>query len=351
MSNGGSNSSQQAATHLSIDGLETYLECPRRYEFAYVHELAGDAADDRVRERVALCRQAICAALGSAESEPDAIAAVALERLDSLWAEYDERFHSLAQRRHERAVLEATIREYVETVGTAHAKQCGRLAGETGGELIGPTIPLARSVGVSPPAGPTDGEPALEIEAPVDYVYGDDDTIVGVRFVPTCRSLGLLRYRSSWTGDVSALFANHFDPARDVFEPGPVAALFETSVVLEGLRNLCDRLELDRRCRYVQIPLAERSSTSVNWVRGTVEAAIEPTELTDVYVDDITYGMTHEHRNETVDDRLESVVDRLASGAFDPTDRWERIRRNACPDCPYTVGCEEYVAAEVEFDG
>ncbi|GAB3672005.1 hypothetical protein [Halopiger thermotolerans] len=354
---------------LSADGIRTYLRCPRRYEFAHVHEFDGDAgdADDAAvatDERVAILRRAICTALERvAVGEPDDDDATdledaALERLATLWDEHDERFHSREQRRHERRVLEATAKAYVEDVGADHAAGVDQLLESGDGSasadgLIGPDIRLSSVV--TPEIGDATGsDPAAEpvtVDATIDYVYGDGSSVVGVRFVPSVAPLGVLRYRSDWER-VAELFVDHFDPEAAAFEPGPVGALFETAVVLDGLRNLCDRLGLeDRTCRYVQIPLADRSGTSVNWVRGTVETSLEPVDLTDVYIDHLTYGRTHEHRNETVDDRLASVVGRIVAGGFDPSDRWEQVAEHACPECAYTVCCGEYIAEEVRFDG
>ena len=389
---------------LSADGLRTYLRCPRRYEFAHVHGFEGDDGTDgdATDARVTILRRAICAALeraangsasaaeGAAGSEradgdpdldPDreALEETALERLGSLWDEHDERFHSRVQRRHERQVLEATLRAYLERVGVEHAAGVSRLledvsaggadaaadadaGADAASELVGPDLTLSSTVSLADiDDGATNAETdtdtdadAIAIESTVDYVYGDGSSVVGVRFVPSIRPLGLLRYRSDWER-VAELFVDHFDPELETFEPGPVGALFETAVVLDGLRNLCDRLGLeDRTCRYVQIPLADRSGTSVNWVRETVETSLETVDLTDVYIDHLTYGRTHEHRNETVDSRLESVASRIVAGAFDPTDppeRWEQVADEACPRCEYTVCCGEYIAEEVRFDG
>jgi len=329
---------------LTVDGLRTYLHCPRRYELAYVHDLEG-SDDDTVVDRIALLRATICDALRHGETDPDALESVAHDRLATRWADYDEPFHSVAQRRHERRVLEATLAAYVERVGVDHAAGVERLDAETArGELIGPELPLSSTVSMS--------DPAVEIDATVDYVYGDGSSLVGVRFVPTLAPLGWLRYRSDWEGDVAERFIDHFDDESNVFEPGPVGALFETAVVLDGLRNLRDRLGLgERTCRYVQIPLADRSGVTVNWVQETVETTLEIADLTEVYVDHHTFGMTHDHRNTTVDDRLAAVVADLRSGPFDPTERWDQIATHACPDCEYTVCCQEYVAEEVRFDG
>ncbi|RQH03452.1 PD-(D/E)XK nuclease family protein [Natrarchaeobius oligotrophus] len=343
---------------ITVGGLETYLACPRQYEFAHVYGLAGD--DDAEADRIDLLRRAICAALEADPTEPDALVETARTRLAALWDDHDERFHSRAQRRHERRVLEATLRAYADRVGLEHARGVERLraAAEGDPELVGPGRTLSCTVSApvaeSEPGDGTDADPGGEktIEANVDYVYAAESSIVAVRFVPTLAPLGLLRYRSEWDGDVETLFADHFDPDADVFEPSPIAALFETAVVLDGLRGLRDRLGLERRtCRYVRIPLADRSGTSVNWVRNSVEASLEIVDLTDVYVDHHTYGMTHEHRNATVDGRLERVVGRLISGAFDPSDRWERIERRICPRCEYAVCCQERIEREVRFDG
>lgn len=339
------------ATELTVDCLETYLHCPRRYEFAHDHGLAGSDDDTTIDDRVALLRTAICDGLRRGDLDREALEDAIKARLETLWDGHDEPFHSLAQRRHERRVLEATATAYVDRVGVDHAAGIERLASEASdGAVIGPGLPLSSTVSV-PETDETD-ETTVSIDASVDYVYADGSAIVGVQFVPTLRSLGLLRYRPEWEGAVAEQFTDHFDPDADVFEPTFVGALFETAVVIDGLRNHCRRLGLeDRTCRYLRIPLADRSQTAVNWARKTVETSLEVSDLTDVYIDHHTFGMTHEHRNRTVDDRLATVAGRLATGAFDPTDRWDSISNHACPDCSYTVCCQEYIAQEVRFDG
>ncbi len=339
---------------LSADGLRTGLRCPRQYEFAHVHDLEGEAA--AVDGRVDLLRTALCDALRSGETDGEALEGLAEDRLATLWADHDERFHSATQRRHERRVLEATAAAYVEAVGVDHAAGIERLAAAAiGGELVGPGLPLSSTVdlsGADRGDGPASAPESVRIDATVDYVTGDGSSLVGVRFVPTVAPLGLLRYRSDWAGDVAALFTDHFDPESAAFDPAPVGALLETAVVLDGLRGLRDRLELgDRTCRYVQVPLADRSGTAVNWVRDDVETSLEIVDLTDVYVDHHTYGMTHEHRNATVDDRLASVAAALVSGPYDPEERWAAIEDHACPTCDYAVCCQDYIAREVGFDG
>lgn len=336
---------------LPVDALETYLRCPRRYAFAHVQELNRDESDSASVERVDLLRRAICEGLRTDEIDQNSLEDAVLERLETLWSKYDERFHSRAQRQFERRVLEATARAYVDAVGTAHAAGIDDLRSTSiAGELVGPALPLSSTVSV--PADEPSTSQSVTLESSVDYVVGEGSSLVGVRFVPTVDSLGLLRYRSDWEGDVAELFADHFDPNESTFEPGPVATLLETAVVLDGLRELCDRLGLEgRTCRYVVIPLADRSRNSVNWVSETVETSIEGIDLTDVFIDHHTFGMTHEHRNETIEDRLARVVDDLVSERLEPAGGWDRIETNSCPDCEYAVCCPEYLSREVGFDG
>ncbi|MDJ1432286.1 PD-(D/E)XK nuclease family protein [Halostagnicola sp. A-GB9-2] len=342
---------------LSVGAIESYLRCPRRYEFAHVQELHSDEADSPSTDRVDLLRRAICDGLRTGETDPDSLESAVIERLSTLWSEYDERFHSRAQREFERRVLDATARAYVDAVGAAHASGLAKLR-NTGraGELVGPDLPLSSTVSVSTSSSaPSDADDSLRsvaLESAVDYVYGEGSSLVGVRFVPTIDSLGLLRYRSSWEGDVETLFADHFDPDDSTFEPGPVGALLETAVVLDGLRELCDRLGLEgRTCRYLLIPLADRSQNSVNWVSETVETTVEGIDLTDIFIDHHTFGMTHEHRNGTIENRLATVVEQLVSGSFDPSRQWDQIESESCPDCGYAVCCPEYLSQEVRFDG
>ncbi|MCU4744732.1 hypothetical protein OB955_18260 [Halobacteria archaeon AArc-m2/3/4] len=339
--------SDRRALSLSTDGLATSLRCPRRYEFAHVHELDDGEDDPPEERRLDLCRQAICDTLRTGHTDADALETAALERFATLWGDRDERYHSFAQRRHERRVLEATIRAYVEAFGAEHASGLAELqaASESAGELIGPELPLSSAVQLP------DRETTVEVDAAVDYVVASGSSLTGVRFVPTLTPLGLLRYRDEWEGAVADLFDDHFDPDEETFEPGPAGALLETAVVLDGLRELRDRLGLgDRQCRYLLVPLADQSNTTVNWIRESVETSLDSLDLTDVFLDHHTFGMTLEHRNATVEGRLAAVVGRIVDKQFDPGRQWEQISAHSCENCAYTVCCQEYVSSEVAFD-
>ncbi len=198
----------------------------------------------------------------------------------------------------------------------------------------------------------SDGDPhPIEIEAEVDYVFRDGSSLVAARFVPT-----LARSASSGidpggraTSPASSSITSTARATSTTPPPSPRCSRRRSSSTVSGVR---DRLDLGgKTCRYVQIPLADRSRTSVNWVRESVETSLEIADLTDVYVDQHTYGLTHEHRNETVDGRLAAIVERIGAGEFDPTDRWDHVRRTACPDCGYAVCCQDHIASEVQFDG
>ena len=352
-----SNSDSDAATSdssdvhsISIEGVQTHLSCPRQYEYEHVHRLKSDDESPQ-NDRLSLLRRAICEALRAGDVET--LETRSLEQFETRWADYGEDVHSVTQRRHERRVLEAAIRAYVDAVGRDHAKglYATRATGVTG-ELVGPDLPVTATVSV-PREDECEVNIDIEIDATVDYAFLEGSTFIGVRFVPTPAHLGLARYRSSWDGDIEDAFADHVDPESDRFEPRLVGSLFETATVLEGLRNLRDRLEIEaaRTCRYIQVPLLDRDGLSVNWHRDRVETTIEPIDLTDRYLDHETFGMTLEHRNRTVDDRLKRVAVAAATGPYEPTDRWKQIERHACPTCPYTVCCPEYLSSEVAFDG
>ncbi|WIV68594.1 hypothetical protein [Natrialbaceae archaeon AArc-T1-2] len=331
----------------TVDGLWTYLHCPRRYELAHVQDLA---AEDGATEtpRLEPLRRALCASLETGTTDPGALVDAATDRLDAVWPDGDDRFHSHTQRRHEKRVLEATVEAYVETVGTDHARGLERLREAADGEFVGPDRPLRAPISLPE----TERNRSVAVESTVDYVTADGASLVGVRFVPTTVPLGLLRYRSSWEGDVAALFTDHFDPDAERTDPDAVGALLETAVVLEGLRELCDRLGLDERtCRYVLVSVADRSNVSVDWVGERVEASVDTVDLTEVFLDHHTFGMTHEHRNRTVENRLAETLAALVDGEFDPTPVWDRVAADACPDCEYAVCCADRLSREVAFDG
>lgn len=334
----------ESSLSLTVDGLRTAIHCPRRYEFEHVHGLDGtDGDESSPHRRLELCRQAICDGLRT--SEPERLETAALERLETLFADRDDRFHSLEQRRHEKRVLEATVRAYAGGLGGDHARGLAELQEATDGELVGPGLPLSATVALP------EEDASVRIDAPVDYLVRDGSAITAVRFVPTLRSLGLLRYRSDWDGDVADHFRAHFDPDDDTFDPAVVGALLETSVVLDGVRTLRDRLGLgDGVCRYAYVSLAERSNLTVNWARETVETSLESLDLTEVFLDHQTFGMTLEHRNHTVERELAGVLRSIAAGEFDPRDQWDQISDHSCTACSYAVCCPDYVENEVRFD-
>lgn len=401
-----SEAASDVVPRLTVAELETALHCPRRYAFVHLDEL--ETSDERrgggPATRVELLSRAIAAALRSDAVAKAELLAVATDRLESLWSGHDGGYHSSAQRRHVRAVLESTLEAYLEQFGVEHASGCRQLVDaverterdrsvDPAPDLIGPDRPLAATVSapldsvgsldsLDSPDPATDSEPSeradtseprnssdsqsapdardgptsqpdtIRIDATVDYVTTDGTDLVGVRFVPTASSLGPIRYRSRWDDDLLKLVEEHLEPDDEAFHPGPVAALFETAVVLEGLRGLRDRLGLpDRPCRYVQIPVADRWNSSVDWISGSVETTLEAVDLTDVYVDERDYAMAHERRNRAVDDRVAEFAATVLTGDHDPRERWPSIERHACPDCSYAVCCPEYVASEVRFDG
>lgn len=330
---------------ISVDEVETYLRCSRRYEFAAVKELAGTDDEPPTPDRLEPLRTAICDALRHAA--PADLEAAAVERLGDLWADRDGRYHSIEQRRHERRALEATVSAYAAAVGDDHARGLERLRQDVrDGDLVGPRLAVPSTVRLP------EREETVRVDAAVDYVCAIDSDLVGVTFVPTASPLGLLRYRSGWDGDVAATFADHFDDEAERHEPAVAGALLETAAVLEGLRGLRDRHGLeDRLCRYVVVPVGDRTNASVNWVRGTVETTLEPVDLTDVFVDHHAFGMTHEHRNGRVEERLAAVLREIGDEEFDPSPRWDLISEHACGRCPYAVCCPDYIASEVAFDG
>ncbi|MCU4753042.1 PD-(D/E)XK nuclease family protein [Halobacteria archaeon AArc-curdl1] len=349
---------------LTVDGLAAYLECPRKFQFAHERSLRTPP-DDTAVDRLELLRIAICDGLrwaattdDAAPDDPEQLIRRMQDRLRTLWEGHSERFHSAVQRRHERRVMEATIEAYVDHCGIDHLEGITSLSTQsTARELIGPTLPVATTVQIGhnvpdEEQSAPDHRSTARLTAEIDYATVDGSTIVGVKLLPTPAHLGLLRYRNRWDGDVEQEFRDHFDSESETFDPGLVSSLFEISVVLGGLRTLRDQLNLDsvRTCRYVQVPLLDRQDRTVNRFRDQISVDIESIDLTDRYLDHHTFGLTHEHRNRTVDDRLQTIAGRAIDAEYEPVP-WELIRRESCSDCPYSVCCSDYIEGEVRFDG
>ncbi len=324
---------------LPIEGGRAYLHCPRRFQFAHIDDLDPD---ERVQDdRLGLLRRALCEALRHGSS----LAARARSSLAKDWTEQQLGLHSTAQRAHERRRLEAVVGAYVEAVGGAHAEALSATrAGGVKGELVGPDLPLEATF------------ESVTITAPVDYAFRSGSTLTGVRFLASPATLGSLRYDDEWDGQVARRFTEHTDQDSDQTHPEFVGHLLETAAVLEGLRALRDHLELEsvRTCRYVVIPLLDRSATTVDWMSETVETTVEPVDLTDRYIDHHTFARTHEHRNRAVDRYLRAIVADAVDGPYDPrtspsTD-WAHIEAEACPECPFAICCGDRLESEVGID-
>ncbi|MFP8890017.1 hypothetical protein ACLI4U_09610 [Natrialbaceae archaeon A-CW2] len=352
---------------LTVEGMGAYLECPRKFQFAHERSLRSPP-DDTAVDRLELLRTAICDGFrwaattdDGATDDPEQLIRHIQNRFRTLWEGHTERFHSAVQRRHEHRVMEATLEAYVDHCGAEHLEGIASLSTQsTARELIGPTLPVATTVqiGHNLPEEASEEESALDqhstarLTAEIDYATVEGSTLVGVKLVPTPAHLGLLRYRNRWDGDVEQAFLDHFDSETETFDPGLVSSLFEISVVLGGLRTLRDQANLDsvRTCRYVQVPLVDRQNRTINRFRDQISVELESIDLTDRYLDHHTFGLTHEHRNRTVDDRLQTVARRAIDDEYEPVP-WELIRRESCSECPYTVCCSDYIEAEVRFDG
>jgi putative RecB family exonuclease len=294
------------------------LECPRQFEFQYIHDLDGKDRSDRERyyNRGSVLDTALQLTADAVDPDTDreTVQTLAREHFTEYWREKTdkENYPSTAAYEFDRRLSAAAIEDYLHpntsSEGLAH---------------------LRRSVGTEVHLEWTDDD--------LGPMHGYADNIVETR-----DGLLIIDYKASYS---SRRFPNKSgsDLEKQVngskHYPSRLKKWLQIGMYCEGLteHELYSPGDEIRFMFYGLIGSKERTPTETGY---TVDVDGKEWELTDLYREKQSAFRT----------LTEESVTGIQSSAFDPTgETWELIQDEACEDCNYRRACGHYIAEEVRF--
>ncbi|WP_257301033.1 PD-(D/E)XK nuclease family protein [Haloarchaeobius sp. FL176] len=303
---------------VSPSRLQTYLNCPRQFEFKYIHDLDGGERTDLERyfNRGDVLDTALqlTATEVDTDTDPETVQSLARENFTECWQRKtdSDTYPSPAAYEFDRRISAAAIDDYLEA--------------ETDGEGL---AHLRRSVGTEVHLEWTDDE--------LGAMHGYADNIVETR-----DGLLIIDYKASYSGrrfpnkngsDLEKQLngTNHY--------PSRLKKWLQLGMYWEGLtqHELYSPGDEIRFMFYGLIASKERTPTKTGY---SVDVRGKAWEMTDLYRENTSAFRT----------LIDESTTGIQSGAFDPTgDRWELIQEEACGDCDYQSACGDYIAEEVKF--
>jgi hypothetical protein len=298
--------------------LRTYLACPRKFEFDYVHGLQTEQQTDMERyfDRGDVLDTTLqkTADKVSPDTEIEAIRDLAREHFTNCWSKKTspDSYSSPAAYEHDRKVSAAAIEDYLDP--------------QSAGEGI---AHLQQSVGTEVHLEWTDDE--------LGAMHGYADNIVETR-----DGLLIIDYKASYN---NGRFPNKSgsDLKKQLNSeghyPSRLKKWLQIAMYCEGVREYEHYSAGDeiRFMFYGLIASKDRTPTDEGYT---------------INVDGKTWEMTELYREyqDTFRKLIEKSINGIRDEAFDPTEQnWALIQEEACEDCPYQTGCGDFIAEEVRF--
>lgn len=302
---------------IELDEIETYLCCPRRYQYDHEQEIRTRTTQDAVDDRTELYRDVITSTLAEhGESGGDEVPNEALyetatktlqRRLDAP-SESDSQGGDSSHQRYDEASVRNAIANYIDDDGTAHAE--GAIAidetytYETGGYTFA---------------------------CPVDCCWIEDSSYEIARFVTTLDGI-------VWENPYSDPVAGYRD--QEGFYPRQVGSILRAYATIHavaaahgiGVHNVSYRYyaiaeetypsyEDDGRRAGPEVVSASRDVTDACWEAGEACASV-----------------------------LAEAATGIVNGDWSPTgDRWADILSQSCQYCKYESMCLDALNEEVRF--
>lgn len=302
----------------SPSGLATYLACPQKFEFNYLHDLEGESNTDMKRyfDRGSVLDMALqqTADTVTPDTDIETVRSLAREHFADFWAENTayENYPSSAAYEYDRRVSAAAIEDYLDP--------------GTPGEGI---AHLRRSVGTEVHLEWADDE--------LGTLHGYADNIV-----KTHDGLLVIDYKASYSGrrfpnksgsDLESQLdgSDHY--------PSRLKKWFQIGMYCAGLteHELYSPGDEIQFIFYGLIDSKDRTPTETDYTVNVSGKAWDMTDLYREYQDDLWTLVS-------------DSVTGIRTEAFNPTgERWELIREEACAECDYRLACGDYISEEVRF--
>lgn len=303
---------------LSPSRLATYMTCPRKFEFDYVHRLKREDNTDLQRyfDRGRVLDTALQRTADSVteETDTDTVQLLARENFADEWATRTDasNYPSPASYEYDQRVCEAAVEDYLDPVSDGDG-----------------VIHLKRSVGTEIHLEWTDDD--------LGALHGYADNVVR-----TAEGFLIIDYKASYS---SSRFPNKngsdLESQLDGTShyPSRLKKWLQIAMYCRGLKEheLYTPGDEIRFMLYGLIGSKTRTPTDEGY---TVSVSGKAWEMTDLY----------REYNDDLWSYISDSIAQLRTGAFDPTgDSWELIRENSCGDCDFQPACGEALAEEVRF--
>ena len=298
-------------TPIGLDEVETYLCCPRQYQYAHHQEIDTRTTQDAIDARTARYRDVITATLAEYEGREtpvETLRETASRNRQRVETAADSRSQSAAtHRQYDRASVRNAIANYVEEYGQAHA---------AGAIAVDETYTYSTG--------------GYTFACPVDCCWlADDGSCEIARFVTTLDGI-------VWANPYSDPVADYRDG--EGFYPRQVASILRAYATIHAVAAAHERSVHNVSYRYYAIaeetyPNAadERAGPAVVGAsRDVTEPCWEADEACPAVLTEAAVGIT--------------------GGDWSPTgDRWPEIAANSCRHCSYQSMCLDYINEEVQF--
>lgn len=286
--------------------IESYLVCPRRYEFEHERAIAPrESHRDLVRERRRrLLRDAVVAGLRAETDDERERERAALDRLDERWDASGSGYLVDEQAAYDRSVAEAAIEAYFAETGHDHAAN-----------LLAADATLSHELD------------DVRYEVSVDAVVEADGEYLALRYVPDLS--GILNV--GWYDDNVESYRDGSE-----FFPRQIASFARAGLAIRSLRR---EHGLDARVDFAYVGLIEES-------RPGYEPGSEVTVRPEIR----RFSGQYENEERDLARLLERTATDVLESATDPSGpRFDDILDASCSYCAYRDACPDRVRAEVSF--
>ncbi|WP_265110546.1 PD-(D/E)XK nuclease family protein [Halosolutus halophilus] len=309
-----SNPDANADDPIGLDEIETYLRCPRQYQYEHRQAIYTRTTRDAIDRRTGLYRDVVTSALERCDGGDDAtLRETAMEslqeRLDAS-TEADSRLATARHRRYDEASIRNAVANYVDEYGRAHAEGALAIDGT-----------YAYSAG------------GYTFACPVDCCLTDGGTYEVARFVTTLDGI-------VWENPYSDPVADYRD--REGFYPRQVGSVLRAYATIHAVAAAHGIDVHNVRYRYYAIaqetyPDYEDDGQAP---RSGPQVVADRRDVTDACWD----------AGGACDDVLAEAAGRIVDEDWEPAaDRWDDVVARSCRRCKYQSMCLDYINEEVQF--
>lgn len=293
---------------LNFNQIETYLECPQKWEYKDTLKLQPEENTQSFDRRQELLRIALLTVYRSSENAGEA-ARKAMGFVDRNWERFTDDGLYLSERQEEfdKSVTKQALRTYLENYWDEHLSSVVERGGTTGVQIEG-----------------------RNVKTELDLLNErSDGTLVAYRYVPTLHGVSF-----SPSGEDKA--KQYLD--RDEYTGRYLASILRAELAIRGVAEDQDVDTAD--VRYVVIGLHDSVTTAAG--SGGDGVSIEPgfTELTD----------WHEEFGVSNCELLEDIVRRIDRSNTTIPEEWKPdLLESTCRYCGYKDMCKPRFNWEIEF--